>query len=99
MNESKRNTYMVAGGALVLVAAACYMLIFKGSDDSLPDTGGKGIYYTGPMKSKMGSGFGTMDGQRMTDTEGQAAADAWLRQHPELAKGAAASNTGGGSAK
>lgn len=98
MKESKSRTFIIAGGALLIVVATCYMLLFRGDDNSVPDAGGKGIYYTGPMKSKGGGGgYGTMDGKSMTAEEGKAAADAWLKQHPELSTGNAGQNAEGSS--
>lgn len=85
MNEQKRRTALFAGGVAVLLVAACYMLFFRGGDDSIPTVSGKGLYYTGPMKSKGGGeGYGTLDGKAMTGEEGKAAAQEWLKSNPNL---------------
>lgn len=92
MNEQTKKIAL-AGGLTLVVIAAGYSLFFRGEDNSPPKGDGKSIYYTGPMKSKGGGGgYGTVDGKGMTDAEGKAAADKWLKEHPELNVSASSTN-------
>jgi hypothetical protein len=100
MNDEKKRLAVMAGVAALLLGVAGYVYFGRGEDNSIPETSGKTIYYTGPMKSKGGSGgYGTLDGQALSGEDGKAAADKWLKEHPELATGGAApkpaSNTSG----
>jgi hypothetical protein len=85
MSDKNRQTAIIAGGAVTLIVVASYVLFFRGGESPIPESSGKTIYYTGPMKSKGGGGgYGTVDGKSLTAEEGKAAADEWLKKHPEL---------------
>ncbi len=91
MNEQTRQKAIFGGAAIALLGAASYMLFFRGQDNPIPESTGKTIYYTGPMKSKGGGGgYGTIDGRQMTAEEGEAAAQKWLKEHPGIDPGTAA---------
>ena len=86
-NDGKRN--LILGGiAIVLVGVAAY--IYLGPKESpIPDVvQGKGIYYTGPMKSKTAGSkaYGTIDGRKITEEEAKAEEKKWLDAHPEVAQ-------------
>jgi hypothetical protein len=84
--ENKRIAVLGGVAAVIAIAGGIYLVLNR-EDDSIPEVT-KGIYYTGPMKSKGGSGnYGTIDGQTMDPEQGKAAAAEWLKQHPELDKG------------
>lgn len=94
MSEQNKRVAILGGVAAVLACVAGYMLFFRKEDTSIPESSGKTIYYTGPMKSKGGGGgYGTIDGKSMTAEEGKAAADKWLQEHPELNTGAEGSSS------
>jgi hypothetical protein len=87
MNPENKRIAILGGAAAVVALAGGLYLFLNREDDSIPEVS-KGIYYTGPMKSKGGSGtYGTIDGQAMDPEQGKAAAAEWLKQHPELDKG------------
>lgn len=78
--EERRNAVWLIGVAFVLLGVALYVHFFANRDDEIPTYPGA-VYYTGPMKAKTGVGYGTMDGQPISDEEAKAQAKRWLEDY------------------
>jgi len=78
--EERTNAFWLGGIAVVLLGVAVYMHFFANREEDYPTYPGA-VYYTGPMKAKTGVGYGTIDGQPITDEEAKAQAKRWLEEY------------------
>jgi hypothetical protein len=82
MAEEKKRWLILGGAGFALIAAAAVLFLSSREDDAIPQPT-SGIYYTGPMKAKQGSGYGTIDGRPMSEAEAKAGVEQWLQNHPQ----------------
>ena len=84
--ERGRQILMIVGLVAIVLAAGAYVFLGPKDDKGPPVVQGKGIYYTGPMKSKTAGSndYGTIDGRKLTEAEAKAEEKKWLDAHPEV---------------
>jgi hypothetical protein len=82
-----KRTLIFGGIALVLLGVAAYVFLAPKEEGPPEVLQAKGIYYTGPMKSKKAGSkdYGSIDGRKLTEEEARAEEKKWLDAHPGIA--------------